>query len=139
MNVLIDTNVILDAITSRAPYNASAERIFLLAAEDQLNAAITASSVTDIYYLANSHLHDADRARQVLRTLFTLFNVVEAGKGDCEKALDSSVSDYEDALLACCAKHVKVEYIITRNIKDFQASPVPPITPDDFLTRFFPG
>lgn len=137
MKVLIDTNVIIDAITGRTPYNASAEQIFLLAAKDQISATITASSVTDIYYLINKHFHDADKAKQVLRTIFTLFDVIDVGKNDCEKALDLLMTDYEDALLACCAKRTKARYIVTRNTKDFLSSPVQVIMPDDFISRFF--
>ena len=107
MNVLIDTNVILDAVISRLPHNVSAEKLFLLAAEDKLNAAITASSVTDIYYLLHKHLHDADQAKQVLLKLFSLFEVLDVTRSDCEKALSMPMSDYEDALLATCAKRRK--------------------------------
>jgi len=46
------------------------------------------------------------------------------------------MNDYEDALLAHCAKRVKADYIITRNIVDFKNSPVLPITPTDFLLLF---
>lgn len=118
MNVLIDTNVILDAVISRPPHNVSAEKLFLLAAEDKLNAAITASSVTDIYYLLHKHLHDADQAKQVLLKLFSLFEVLDVTRSDCEKALSMPMSDYEDALLATCAKRRKLDLIITRNLKD---------------------
>lgn len=42
----------------RTPYNVSAEKIFRFVAEDKLNAFITASSVTDIYYFVNKYVHD---------------------------------------------------------------------------------
>lgn len=136
MNVLIDTNVILDAVTGRAPYNATAERIFLLAAEDKISAAITATSVTDIYYLLHKHLHDADRSRQALANLLSLFRVLDVTGGDCRKALTMPMADYEDALLATCAKRNKVDKIITRNLRDFDGAPVEALTPDGFLAEF---
>lgn len=136
MNVLIDTNIILDAVTGRAPHNAPAEKLFLLAAEDKIGASITASSVTAIYYLLHKHLHDADQSRQVLSKLFSLFKVLDFTGGDCKKALTMPMADYEDALLAACAKRSKVDLIITRNLRDFDESPVEAITPDDFLAKF---
>lgn len=137
MNVLIDTNVVLDALTSRTPYNASAERIFLFVAEEKLNAFITASSVTDIYYLLQKHLHDQYRAKQVLFKLFSLFEVIDVTGSDCEKALSLPMKDYEDALLATCARRRRLDLIITRNLKDFTDSPVNVIAPDDFLANYF--
>ncbi len=137
MDVLIDTNVILDAVISRTPHHVSAEKLFLLAAEDKLDAFITASSVTDIYYLLHKHLHDADQAKQVLLKLFSLFEVLDVTGSDCKKALSMPMSDYEDALLVACAKRRKLDLIITRNLKDFAESPVKAIAPDNFLANFF--
>ena len=42
-------------------------------------------------------------------------------------------SDVEDCLQTECAKSCGAEYIVTRNINDFQSSTVPAITPDEFL------
>ena len=136
MNVLIDTNVVLDAVTGRAPYHASAEKLFLLAAEDKLSAAIIASSVTDIYYLLRKHLHDAEQAKQVLFKLFNLFSILDVTGSDCERALTLPMPDYENALLAACAKRNRLDLIITRNLKDFTRSPVKAMAPDAFLAGF---
>ena len=136
MNVLIDTNVILDALMSRAPFNALAERLFIMVAEDNLNASITASSVTDIYYLLNKHLRDTQQAKEALSNLFSLFKILDVTQNDCEKALMLPMEDYEDALIATCAKHKRIELIITRNPKDFNKSPVAAITPDDFFAHY---
>lgn len=136
MNVLIDTNVVLDALMSRAPFNALAERLFTMVAEDNLNASITASSVTDIYYLLNKHLRDIQQAKEALSNLFSLFNILDVTQNDCEKALMLPMEDYEDALIATCAKRKRIEFIITRNPKDFNESPVAAITPDDFFAYY---
>ena len=55
MRILADTNVIIDALTSREPWNKSAEEIFLMAANHTIEMYITASSATDIYYLIRKH------------------------------------------------------------------------------------
>lgn len=136
MNVLIDTNIVLDALMSRSPFNVLAERLFILIAEDKLKASITASSVTDIYYLLNKYLHDAHKAKQALFKLFSLFEILEVTKNDCEKALLLPMKDYEDALMATCAKRRKIELIITRDPEDFNGSPVKAIAPDNFLNNY---
>ena len=137
MRVLIDTNVILDAVIRRVPYNNPAERLFLLIAEDRLKAYITASSVTDIYYLLHRHFRDAGEAKQVLAKLFVLFEVLEVTQSDCERALSLAMNDYEDALLATCAKRKKLDMIVTRNLYDFKDSPVKAMVPDEFIVHYF--
>ncbi|AEE14488.1 PilT protein domain protein [Thermodesulfobium narugense DSM 14796] len=61
MNVLIDTNVILDVMLSRSPFAEDAQKIFIMAAEGKIKAHITASFLTDIYYLLHRYLHDKER------------------------------------------------------------------------------
>ena len=136
MTTLIDTNVILDALLGREPFYTSAQQIFILTAEEQIEGCITASSVTDIFYLLMRYLHDNTRCKQELSKLLTLFTVLDVNGTDCERALQSSMLDYEDALLSTCGKRAKVDCIITRNIKDFADSPVRAIAPDDFLKGF---
>ena len=137
MNVLIDTNVILDAVMNREPFAAAAQEIFIKSAENKINASITANSVTDIYYLVRKHLQSTEQAKQVLYKLFSLFNILDICKSDCVKALELKMNDYEDALLSVCAKKINAEWIITRNTKHFQNSPVPAIAPEDFLRNHY--
>lgn len=133
MNVLIDTNVVLDAMLSRSPFAEAAQKLFIMAAEEKINAYVTASSITDIYYLLHKHLHDKEQCRQVIFKIIKIFNILDVTGSDCKKALELPMSDYKDALLAACARRGKMECIVTRNVEDFGGSPVRAVLPDDFL------
>ena len=74
MKVLIDTNVILDALIARPQFKDDAERLFLIAADDSIVACITASTVTDIYYLLSKYLKSKVESKIVLQKLFVLFS-----------------------------------------------------------------
>ncbi len=136
MRILIDTNVILDALTHRAPFYEAAEQIILLAAERKVFIFLTANSIIDIYYLLRKHLQNPIEAKKNLTKLFLLFNILDVTGNDCHQALESCISDYEDALMSVCAKRNKMDCIITRNIKDFKDSLVQAILPIDFLESF---
>ncbi|MBC7075296.1 MAG: PIN domain-containing protein [Syntrophomonadaceae bacterium] len=136
MNVLIDTNVVLDAMLSRSPFAEAAQELFIMAAEEKINAYVTASSITDIYYLLHKHLHDKERCKQEIFKIIKIFSILDVTGSDCEKALELPIADYEDALLAACAKRGKMECIITRNVEDFSGSPVPAKEPAAFLRQF---
>jgi predicted nucleic acid-binding protein len=132
MTVLIDTNVILDYVLKREPFAADA-----LACLDRLIIGkakiwLTASTITDIYYVTRRALHDSNKAKAVVAKLLSAFQVAGVDKADCLSALDNGISDYEDALACVCAKKIKAEYIITRNIKHFEKSAVPAIAPGGF-------
>ena len=55
---------------------------------------------------------------------------------DIQEAAKMGFSDFEDAVVTATAAREKVEYIITRNTKDFSDSPIPTIQPEDFLINF---
>jgi predicted nucleic acid-binding protein len=133
MKVLVDTNVIIDALTGREPFRETAEQIFMIAANQTEDMYITASSATDIYYLVRKHLHSSEKAKNVMEKLYELFYILDVTSGDCRAALLSDIKDYEDAVVSCCASRNQMDYIVTRNIKDFECSKVSVILPHDFL------
>lgn len=135
MRVLLDTCVVIDAIQNRAPFAANAQQIFRKAAVNQFVGCITAKSSTDIYYLTHRGTHSDSAARAILVKLFSLFDVLDTAGLDCKKAISSSVTDYEDAVMIETAVNNGVDMIVTRNIHDYKASPIPVLTPDDFLAK----
>lgn len=133
MKILIDTNVIIEALTSREPWNESAEKIFIMAANNIVDMYITASSATDIYYLVRKHLHNAETARQVMSKLYSLVGILEVKEEDCVDALVSPITDYEDAVVEQVARRSGVECIVTRNQKDYEPGLTKVFLPDDFI------
>lgn len=133
MRILVDTNIIIDALTGREPFREAAEQVFLIAANRTEDMYITASSVTDIYYLVRKHLHSTEQAKNVMSKLFELFYILDVTSSDCMDALASEIKDYEDAVVACCAYRSQMDYIVTRNIKDYAASKVRVILPGEFI------
>lgn len=133
MKILVDTNVIIDALTGREPFRESAEQIFMLAANMIEDMYITASSATDIYYLIRKHLHNTEQDKSTMSKLYQLFGVLDVTAKDCQDALLSDMNYYEDAVISCCAERNQMDYIVTRNIKDYEKSKVKVLLPDDFI------
>lgn len=133
MKALVDTNIIIDALTGREPFRETAEKIFMLAANQVEDLYITASSATDIYYLIRKHLHDSRKAKSTIAKLFELFYIMDVTAEDCREALLLDIKDYEDAVISCCASRNQMDYIITRNIKDYKESKIQAVLPDEFI------
>ena len=139
MRILVDTNIIIDALTGREPFREAAEQVFLIAANRAEDMYITASSVTDIYYLVRKHQHSTEQSKDVMSKLCELFYILDVTSGDCMDALASEIKDYEDAVVACCAYRSQIDYIVTRNIKDYAASKVRAISPEKFVEIIWQG
>lgn len=133
MRVLVDTNIIIDAIIRREPWNQEAERIFLLTANRIIESYITSSCVTDIYYIIRKHTQSCSEAKKIMGKLFSLFSILEVSSVDCIDALQLNIKDYEDAVVANCASRNSMKYIITRNVKDYINSSVKAIEAKEFL------
>jgi predicted nucleic acid-binding protein len=129
MNLLIDTNVILDLLACRTPWVQDAASLFSFFVSGAHNGFISASSFSDLYYLLKKQTKNTDTTEKALLGLLELISVLDVSGEDCKKAFLLPMPDYEDALLAQCAKRHHMDRIITRNIKDFINSPVPPLTP----------
>lgn len=116
MRVLLDTNIVIDALTERHPFYEEASSIFDLAGGEYFDACLTATTLTDIYYL----LHKAfgkSAIRNHLSNLLDLFHILPVSGNDCRLALNSPIADYEDAIQAICAERSGIDYIITRDAK----------------------
>jgi hypothetical protein len=74
-----------------------------------------------------------------LRQILLKVELLDGHPLDCKWALESEMPDYEDALIAFAAQRQGVDFIITRNKKDFAASPVPALTPGEFIELFKRG
>lgn len=137
MIVLLDTCVVIDALQNRMPFATDAQKIFLAVANNQLEACITAKSVADIYYLCHKSTHSDQESRKILGKLFSLFSVLDTCGDDCKNALFSEIKDYEDAIMVESAKNANIDYIVTRNLKDYIKSSVRVISPDDLIKLMY--
>lgn len=133
MKILVDTNIIIDTLTGRETFREPAEQIFILAANQIEDMYITASSATDIYYLVRKHLHNTEQSKNTMSKLYQLFGILDVTANDCQDALLLDMKDYEDAVISCCAKRNQMDYIVTRNIKDYEHSKVKVLLPEEFL------
>lgn len=136
MKVLIDTCIIIDALQSREPFNKSAEKIFLLAANKSFEGFITAKSVTDIYYLTHRLTHNDKETRKIISNIFIIFEPLDTASLDCKKAILSEISDYEDAVMVETARRENLDCIVTRNKKDFKKSTILVYSPSEFIKLF---
>jgi predicted nucleic acid-binding protein len=116
MKVLLDTNILMDALQERQPFDVDAKEILKRGQDKKLICLFTANAATDIFYIY-SKAHDVKTARSALRFLLTNYDVVSVTQEDCLNALKLPLNDFEDALAAVCAQKVEADYIVTRDEK----------------------
>lgn len=133
MKAILDTCIIVDALQNRDPFSKDAHALFLSCANYQFEGILTAKSVTDIYYLMHRYTHNDSYTRNIISKLCTLFQLTDTIPMDIHNALDSEISDFEDAVMIETAIRIKADCIITRNIKDYKKANLPVYTPSEFI------
>ncbi len=133
MNVIVDTCVIVDFLQQREGFQEDATTLCFLVAKGTVAGFLTAKSITDIYYLMHRSLHSDTKTRQLLKNLLLSYGILDTTATDCRNAITSPMGDFEDAVLAETAYRTGVDYIVTRNVRDYDRAIVPVITPHDFV------
>lgn len=128
--MLFDTNIVLDVLLDREPFATVGAHLFSHVERGILPGYICATTVTTVHYLAHKAL-GAEQARQKIRTLMRLFEVVPVNRTVLESALASRLADFEDAVLHEAALHVGAEGIVTRDPTGFKGARLPVYTPDE--------
>ena len=117
----------------REPFYNDARKIIRLCASEKVQGYIAFISLPNIFYILRKSHSDADR-RKMLRKLCLVLHVTGASHESVCSAIErDDFSDFEDCLQDECAKEVSADYIVTRNIGDFQSAKVKAITPQDLL------
>ncbi len=132
MRLLLDTNIILDVVFQRPGEHVSSALITSCGPQNQ--ALLAWHSVATLAYLIERE-RNAAMARDVITDLLTWAQVATTGHADALQALQLPMPDFEDALQVCAALACGADYVITRNQRDFVKSPVPALTPEEFLAR----
>lgn len=130
--VLFDSDVILDVFLQREPYFRTSALAIDRVGQDQVEGYVAGHAVTNLFYLLRRQL-GSDRAREILRTLMSKMQVASVTDGVIREALESSFSDFEDAVTHAAAQAMSVEIIVTRNVRDFRLGTIPAVLPEVFL------
>ena len=134
MRVLIDTNIIIDAVCEREPFSDAAKDLLLLCASEEIEGYISAKSIIDIRYIAKKYIHNEEEARYIINVLVDFLSVVDLTNEDCINAIFSNYKDYEDAVLIECAKRNDIDIIVTRNLKDFTQTSIKVMNSNDLVS-----
>ncbi len=135
MRVLIDTNIVLDFLLQREPFLQDAELLFQTIDSGQVTGYVTATTLTDIFYIARRHTRSLETARQAVSEILVIMEICPVNRIVLESAFNSGLIDFEDAIQIACAANQGLDAILTRDTQDFGNTSVPALSVQDFLQR----
>jgi predicted nucleic acid-binding protein len=133
--IFVDTDVCIDLLSGRKPFNAAAEKMFSLADTGKIETCVSSLSFANIDYVLHSQYSSVHHSRQLLATFKSLVTVLPVDSKTIELAIASDFNDFEDAIQYYCAIENGINILVTRNIKDFKKARIHIMTPEVFLTK----
>jgi predicted nucleic acid-binding protein len=122
--LLLDVNIILDVLLERPPHSEHAAALWALIETGKAAGLLSAHAVTIVHYLV-AHEHDRRRARRAVDRLLSVYTVATVDDEVIRTAMGLGWSDFEDAVTATAAAAAGCDALVTRNPRDFKASPIP--------------
>jgi hypothetical protein len=131
-SVLIDLNVVLDVLQRREPFYASSARVLACAETGRIDAWVAAHSLTKLFYLLIKD-RSVEQARVSVGETLSFLTVAAVDQRVIERALALPYRDFEDAVQMMAAVEARVHYLVTRNVQDYRAGPLPVLQPAELL------
>lgn len=132
MNLLLDTNVLIDYLGRKEPFFQQANKVLMAAYFGDVRLWVPAQSVTDAFYVLSRYVEPSRLQAAILEAL-QLVAVIDLTGDDLQRAARLSWPDMEDCLIALAAEKATADFLITRDASGFERSMVPALSPLDWL------
>jgi predicted nucleic acid-binding protein len=130
--ILVDANVVLDVLQRREPHYILSAQVLARVELGLVEGALAAHTWTTLYYLISRGV-SAEHARAMLSDLLQFFVVAPVNQAVIQHALSLPYQDLEDAVQMAAAVHYGADYVVTRDVQDYAAGPLPALSPAEFL------
>lgn len=134
-HIFVDTNILIDLLSDRRPFSKFAIEIFDLASKNKIKLYTSSHSFATTHYLLKKYIKEQE-LRKILYSLLDFIEIIPIDIAIIKKSLLSNHDDFEDAIQILAAHSVKkLDFIVTRNVKDFKKSEIIALPPDELLLR----
>ena len=132
--VFLDTNIVIDLLADRKPFSLFAAKLFQFSLSGTIKIYVSAVSYNNIYYILRQSKPNAETI-QLLAQLSALTEITDVTRSIIQDALKTDFTDFEDAIQYYCALSIaSLDFIVTRNTKDFIKSVLPVMTPESAVS-----
>ncbi len=133
--IFIDSDIILDLLCQRQPFYNFAAEVFTLGDEKKIELVTSSLVFANVYYILRKIL-GIEKAKELLRKLRLIINIISVEEKSVDLALNSRFSDFEDGLQYFTARENNINILLTRNIKDYKEKDLIIQTPEIYLKAF---
>ena len=134
--ILLDTDVLIDVALDRYPHSGPSSELLDQIEQGAKRAYIAWHSVSNLYYIV-APARGGLSARDFIVELTRFVEVATTGTEAIRYAAGLPMGDFEDAMQVAAARACGARHIVTRNVRDYERSPIRAIDPQEALTELF--
>lgn len=131
IRALLDTNIILDALFAREPFGEQAAVIWQAHEDERFTGYLCAITPVNVFYIARKEIQRKPALR-MMHKLMDTFEISPVNQDVLRSALQFDLTDFEDAVQIASAQADGLDFIITRDTRDYEKSPIKALTPSEF-------
>ena len=98
----------------------------------QIHIFFSSLTVANIHYLLRKQFGN-DGALKKISELVSFCKILPVSEKEIFAAMKSGFSDFEDAIQYYVSIENKINFLLTRNVKDYKNSELPVMTPETYL------
>lgn len=132
MKVYIDSDVILDYLYERDPFSSNAKIIIALIEKKIITGYISSLILWNIYYVLSKYLGEKE-ARKKIKLFRSIIEIIAIDGKIIDQGLNSNIRDFEDSIQYYAARSSDIDFLITRNKKDYPKTGLSILNPDEFI------
>ena len=134
--ILLDTDVLIDVALDRRPHSGPSSELLDQIEQGAESAYIAWHSVSNLYYIV-APARGGLSARDFIVELTRFVEVATTDTEAIRYAAGLPMGDFEDAMQVAAARACGARHIVTRNVRDYERSPIRAIDPQEALTELF--
>ena len=134
MKLFLDTNIVMDHVLKRAEFCQPAGIILDLAKKQKLEILVSSITFVNAFYILRKY-YDREMIYNSMKALLQVCTLTSIGQNEIALSLSAKWKDFEDCVQFHSASAAQVDFIITRNKKDFETADIPVLSPVEFLNQ----
>jgi predicted nucleic acid-binding protein len=136
--VWVDSDVLLDWLGMRQPWEKAASELIERAIMGEWDLWFSPLTLANIFYVYRRQAGSA-KARVAIEEIVGFGNIATLGAAHVGLALASGRADFEDEIqMACAIGAPGISAIITRNLADYRRGVLPVLTAEEWIARHPP-
>lgn len=128
----IDCNILLDWLLDREPFSSYSAKIIELIETRKIIGLVSPLTLANTYYVISKDLNKKI-ANEFIRDSLRIFSVPGVSLKNVKEAIANKFKDFEDDVHSSIAAENNVDFLITRNKKDFKTDKFKILDAEEFL------